>query len=160
MGLALNTAGVKLGYAVETTKGTKPTKFTHINDIKSVPDFNPEPNALQTTDLSVTGYHTYTEGLRDLGGSLSFGANLTNELITDWGAIVESYKTAKSGGKSMWFEITHPELEKAVFFTGEPSELGLPALEVDSVMETNVYIVPATEPKWDTKIEITEKASA
>lgn len=154
MGIAINTAGVKLAYGVETTKGTKPTSFTLIPDIKAVPEMNPEPSALETTDLSQTEYKTYIQGLKDLGGALGFTANYTEELEGVWAGLVEAFATAKAEGLNTWFEVIHPALTKAVFFTGEPSAQGLPAMEVDSVLETTCYITPTSAPKWDTKVEV------
>ena len=82
MGVAINTAGVTVGYAVEATAGTRPTTgYTVIPDIKSVPELNPSPETLESTNLMETEYKTYIEGLKDLGGALSFTANLTKELI-------------------------------------------------------------------------------
>lgn len=152
MGIAISTAGVTFGYAVETTKGTRPTTgYTLIPDIKEIPEMNPEPETLETTVLSETEYKTYIEGLKDLGGALSFLANYTSELETAWGELVSAYETAAATGLSVWFEIKHPKLDKSVFFTGQPSAMGLPAMSVNSVLETNLYITPTNAPAWETK---------
>ena len=150
MGIALSTAGVTFGYGVESTKGTMPTSFTNIPDIKEVPEMNPEPETLETTTLAETEYKTYIEGLKDLGGALAFLANHTEELVTAWEACVAAYK-GLTDGKAMWFEIKHPKLTKAVYFTGQPSALGLPSMGVNSVLETNVYITPTNAPQWIAK---------
>ena len=152
MGIAISTAGVTFGYAVESTKGTRPTTgYTLIPDIKEIPEMNPEPETLETTDLSQTEFKTYIEGLKDLGGALSFLANYTTELETAWAALVTAYNTANTSGKSVWFEVKHPKLEKSVFFTGQPSAMGLPAMAVGNVLETNLYITPTNAPTWETK---------
>lgn len=152
MGIALSTAGVTVGYAVEETKGTRPTTgYTIIPDVKEVPEMNPEPETLETTDLSQTEYKTYIEGLKDLGGALSFLANYTTELESVWSTLVTAYKAAKAEGKSVWYEVKHPSLDKSVFFTGQPSAMGLPAMSVNSVLETNLYITPTNAPAWETK---------
>lgn len=152
MGIAISTAGVTFGYAVETAKGTRPTTgYALIPDVKEIPEMNPEPETLETTVLSETEYKTYIEGLKDLGGALSFLANYTTELETAWAALVEEYKTAAETGLSVWFEIKHPKLDKSVFFTGQPSAMGLPAMSVNSVLETNLYITPTNAPIWETK---------
>ena len=152
-GIALTTAGVTIGYAVEAAAGTRPTAgYTIIHDIKEVPDFNPEPESLETTDLEATEYKTYTEGLKDIGGALGFLANFTESLQTEWDALFEAATAAEDAGKKTWFAITHPKLAKAVFFTGKPSKMGLPSMSVNSVLETTVYITPTGEPKWEAKI--------
>ena len=152
MGIALSTAGVTIGYATETTVGTRPTTgYTVIPDIKEIPEMNPEPETLETTTLAATEYKTYIEGLKDLGGALSFLANFTSDLETAWAALITAYNTAKTSKKSIWFEVKHPGLTKSVFFTGQPSAMGLPAMSVNSVMETNLYITPTNAPIWETK---------
>ena len=152
MGIALSTAGVTVGYAVEATAGTRPTTgYTEIPDIKEVPEMNPEPETLESTTLAATEYKTYIEGLKDLGGALSFLANFTTELEEVWDELVTEYKTAQAAGKSVWFEVKHPGLEKAVFFTGQPSAMGLPAMSVNAILETNLYITPTNAPVWETK---------
>ncbi len=138
--IAMSTAGVTVNYAVEATAGTRPTTgYIKIPSIKSVPEMNPSPETLETTDLSQTEFKTYVEGLKDLGGALAFLANFTTEL--------------EESGKAVWFEIKHPGLEKSVFFTGQPSAMGLPAMAVNSVLETNLYITPTNAPTWQAKTE-------
>lgn len=152
MGIALSTAGVTIGYAVEATAKTRPTTgYINIPDIKEVPEMNPEPETLESTTLAETEYKTYIEGLKDLGGALSFLANYTTELETAWSALVTAYQEAKAENKSVWFEVKHPGLTKSVFFTGQPSAMGLPAMSVNSILETNLYITPTNAPAWETK---------
>lgn len=152
MGIAISTAGVTFGYAVESSKGVRPTTgYTLIPDVKEIPEMNPEPETLETTDLSQTEFKTYIEGLKDLGGALSFLANYTSELEEVWAELVEAYKTAIEEEKATWFEIKHPKLDKSVFFTGQPSAMGLPAMSVGSVLETNLFITPTNAPVWEAK---------
>lgn len=146
-----STAGMHLVYAVEATAGTRPTTgYVKIPEVKSMPSFNPAPETIQSTTLEDTEYHTYVEGLKDLGGALEFGANLTADLISAW----ETCNTAHddlTGGKAMWFAVVHPKLEKAVFFKGDPSPLGLNEATVGSMAETTLYITPNSAPEWQTK---------
>lgn len=149
MGIAISTAGVTFGYAVEETKGTRPEgNFVEIPDIKEIPEMNPEPETLETTTLKETEFKTYIGGLKDLGGALSFLANFTTELETAWETLVLDYVAAIAEGKAVWFKIAHPDLAKAVYFTGQPSAMGLPAMSVNSVLETNLYITPTNAPAW------------
>ena len=152
MGIAISTAGVTFGYAVEATAGTRPeTGYTLIPDVKEIPEMNPEPETLESTTLAETEFKTYIEGLKDLGGALSFLANYTTELEEVWATLVSAYKTAVAADKSVWFEVKHPKLEKSVFFTGQPSAMGLPAMSVNNILETNLYITPTNAPAWEEK---------
>lgn len=151
-GIALSTAGVTLGYAVETVAEQRPTTgYKTISDIKEIPDFNPEPEALESTTLEEKEYKTYVKGLKDIGGPQPFRANFTQKLQDEWEALITAYETAKKDGKRVWFEIQHPDLKKSVFFHGEPSEMGMPGMGVNAVLETTVYITPNNAPVWETK---------
>lgn len=146
----LSTAGMFLCYCVETTAGTKPTTgYTKVPEIKSIPSFNPAPSALDSTTLDETEFMTYVEGLKDIGGTLEFGANLTADLITAWEACNTAHD-ALTGGKAMWFAVVHPKLTDAVFFKGDPAPLGLNEAGVNAVAETTLYITPNSAPTWDT----------
>ncbi|MBO5969034.1 MAG: hypothetical protein J6S14_11120 [Clostridia bacterium] len=151
-GIALSTAGVTIGYAVEATAGERPSSgYALIPDIKEIPDFNPEPETHEATDLEETEYKFYVQGLKDIGGALGFKANFTEKLQGIWEEVVEAHKTNIESGKRVWFEIKHPKLAKSVFFPGEPAAMGLPGMSVNGVLETTVYITPSGAPEWNTK---------
>lgn len=147
----LNTLGVTLQYAVEATAGQRPsTGFTTIAGVKSIPDIDPQPTALDCTPLDETEWKRYVPGLKDVGGSLGFKFNNTDEFQTAWAAIVTAY-AGLTGGKKMWFAVVIPGLTKAFYFSGAPDDLGLSAIEVDNVLEVNGYITPNIIVGWDAK---------
>ena len=148
----LSTAGVSVQYCIETTAGTKPTTgFTVIPNIKSIPDLNPEPSSLEVTDLSDTEWKRYIPGLKDPGGALAFTANNTDAFQTAWEALVTASETAKASNKATWFEIVVPGLTKSFQFAGIPSDHGLSAIDVDSVLEVDAYVAPNQIDGWGTK---------
>ena len=150
MALELSTAGVLLKYCVETTAGTRPTSgYTNIPCIKSIPDFNPEPESLEVTDLSDTEWRRYIPGLKDPGGALAFTANLTTEFKTAWGNMMTAAATGAGTGKATWFEIYVPSFG-SFFFAGVPSSLGMTAMDVNSVLEIEAYITPNKIEGWGT----------
>lgn len=151
MSTRFSTAGMFLCYAVESTAGTRPTSgYTTIPEIKSMPSFNPAPNTIESTTLLETEYTTYVEGLKDLGGALEYGANLTEDLITAWAACNTAHD-GLTGGKAMWFAVVHPKLANAVFFKGDPAPLGLNEASVNAMAETTLYITPNSAPEWAAK---------
>lgn len=155
--LDLSTAGMKVAYAIESTAGTKPSTFTNIPKPKSIPDFNPEASALQTTSLNETEFHTYIKGLKDVGGALQINFNMSQDFITLWNTtIVAAAETAKAAGKALWFEFYHPSLTQGFFFTAEASELGFPSADVDAVFEGSVSITPTGNIGWATAISPTD----
>lgn len=148
----LSTAGMSLMYAVETAAGTRPTTgYKTIPEIKSMPSFNPAPNTIDSTTLAETEYMTYVKGLKDLGGALEYGANLTEDLITFWEELLTEYEAAAEDGKSMWFAVVHPKLSKATYYVGEPAPIGFNEAEVGAMAETTLYITPNSAPVMEDK---------
>lgn len=148
MAINLSTAGIELRYCVEETAGTRPTAgYTRIKGIKSTPSLNPSPESLETTTLDETEYKTYIDGLKDIGGAIEFTFNLTEELITNWDALMTAYETGKAAGKATWFTIIVPGLTQSFYFTGNPSAMGLPETSVSSVLEITNYITPTNAPE-------------
>jgi len=146
----ISTAGVLVKYAVEATSGTRPTTgYTTIPNIKSTPDFNPEPSTLEVTDLSDTEWKRYIAGLKDPGGALAFNANFTNAFKTAWEALVTAYEAGATASPVLatWFEIMVPDVA-SFYFAGIPSELGISAMDTDSVLEIDAYITPNQIVGW------------
>ena len=156
MSQRVSTAGMYLCYAVESSistststseSGGRPTSgYIKIPEIKSMPSFNPAPEVIESTTLEETEYKTYVEGLKDLGGALEFGANLTDDLIDFWEDLLEAYDDAVEDGLSVWFAVVHPKLAKATFFKGDPAPIGLNEASVSSMAETTLYITPVSAP--------------
>lgn len=147
-----STAGMWLAYAPEVTAGTRPTSgYIKIPEIKSIPSFNPSPETIESTTLEEEEYKTYVKGLKDIGGALEFGANMTDDLDTAWSALLSAFDTAVESGKKVWFCIGHKYLSKATFFTGDPSGIGLNEASVGGMAETTLYITPTGSPVRDAK---------
>ena len=146
--IALTTIGVKVSYCVETTAGTRPTAdYIHIAGLRSTPDFNQAPSTGDGTTFENKTYTTKVPLLRELPDSLEFGAVLGQEFFDTWSTLVSAFDTAKEAGKSVWFCIDIPGLDKSMYFTGEPIAMGVPAMEQNTVIESPVYIVPTGEPE-------------
>lgn len=150
----LSTIGVHLYYGVEETAGTRPTAksaYTELVGIKSIPSLNPQPDNLETTTLNETEYKTYIPGLKDLGGSLEFTFNMSQDLKDTWDALITADAAAKAAQKATWFYIEVPGLTEGLYFTGEPSPMGLPEMGVNAVLEVSNSITVTGEPEWDAK---------
>jgi len=149
MAQELSTLGVTVLYAVETTANTRPTTgYTQIPGIKAVPDMNSEPEGIDVTPLEETQYRRYVPGLRDMGGSLAFTANLNTTFETAWNNAVTAFGNL-TDGKGMWWEVRVPSF-KSFFFRGEPNPLGMSAMDVNSPLEVDAYITPNKVYGWGT----------
>ena len=150
MGIALSTIGVKVSYAVETTKGTRPTTgFKHIPDLKSIPSINPAPNTADATTFDNTEYTSYVQLLKDIGGALEITANFTQELFDTWEELVTAYETAIAQGKETWICFDIPGFDKAAFVTVQPARMGIPEASANALLETTVFITPTGEPVFE-----------
>lgn len=148
----LSTAGIQFAYAVETTAGTKPSAFTDIPGVKSIPEMNPEPSTLETTSLNAKVWKTYIAGLKDTGGALGLTFNDNDEFQAAWEAFKSAFDTAKADNKATWVEFYIPGKTKAFYMTVDVSDIGFGGAEVDSVLENTGYIVPNGNIGWETAI--------
>ncbi len=151
----LTTAGMLVGYGVETTAGQQPTTFTEIPDLTSISAVNPPPQTLDVTPLSEPKWRRFVDALKDVGGAISFGANLTDAFIDAWFALIEAYNTAKEGGKSVWFVFYYPGLSKSFALVGNPAELGFDGAEVGNALQTTAYVTPTKIKGFIDKVTVT-----
>ena len=150
MALEFSSAGVQIRYCCETTKGSRPTTgYKVIPSIKSSPDFNAEPSQLDVTDFSDKVWKRSIAGLRDVGGAIAFTANMTASFKSAWTSLVSAYTTAWASEKSTWFEVAIPNFD-SFYFAGQPIELGVKGMDVDSVVEADGYVVPNQIFGWGT----------
>lgn len=147
MALEFNTIGVKLGYAVEASAGTRPTTgYTNIPDIKNLPAIDLNPSKLEVTNL-VDRYKRYIAGVMDAGDDIAVTANLTASLKTLWASMVSAASAAWASQKSTWFEISIPNFD-SFYFAGIPTEMGVNELGVDAVAEASLHIIPNQIAGW------------
>lgn len=147
MALEFSTIGVKIGYVVETTAGSRPTSgVTNIPDIKSIPGMNLTPSKLEVTNL-VDKYKRFIPGLLDAGDDIALTGNLTASLKTVWNSMVSAAETAWASQKSTWFEIKIPGYD-SFWFAGLPSIMGFNDMAVDSVAEASLHIIPNQIVGW------------
>ena len=150
MALEFNTIGVKLLYKTETSAGTRPTSgYSQIPDIKNTPSIDINPNKIEVTNLE-DEYRRYIDGVKDVGDSFDFTANLTADLKTKWNSCVAAAASAWASGKSTWFEIQIPNFD-SFYFAGIPTQLGVNEMGVDAVIESTLHIVPNQIHGWDSK---------
>ena len=149
-----STIGMKVFYAVEQTAGTRPTAasaYTQIPGIKEIPGLGEEATAIDVTPLEELEFMRYVAGLKDTGGNIAFVANNTNAFQTAWSTLVTAYQTGIADDKNTWFCITHPNLENAFYFTGEPVNLGLSAASVNEALNANANVVAGEVTGWAAK---------
>lgn len=121
--MAVNTAGVstlgiKLGYAPESTAGTKPSAFKWLERCNSIGGITLETEQIDASALE-DEISRYISGRQDTGGTWSVTFNISDEVITQLETMISAY-TSLDGGKKMWFEVWSPYLTKAFFVVAQP----------------------------------------
>lgn len=149
---AISTLGITVGWAVETTAGTRPTSgYSLITEVRDIPEIGNIPDALDATPLEETFMRRYINGLSDTGGVVTLTANMSDALMTAWESCVTAAETAWATGKACWFEIKSPKLAKSFFFSGMPVELGYAGSGVNAVQDASLNIMPNGVDGWQTK---------
>ena len=153
MAIPITSIGVKVSYAIEITKGTRPTSgYKKIPMITEIPEMNPTPDILDTTSMDNLEYTTGVMGLKSLD-TLTFTARFTQELFDMYKnaetGIIAQWENAKSAGKAMYICIDIPNLDKSCFISVEPADIGMPSASTNSVIDVSLYFTPVGEPIWD-----------
>lgn len=153
MSIAITSIGAKVSYAMEQTKGVRPTTaYKKIPMVTEIPEMNPTPDLLDTTSMDNLEYTTGVQGLKTLD-TLAFVARFSQDLFDMYegdDGVMEAYATAKASGLRMWVCIDIEGLNKSCYIPVEPSSLGMPAASTNSVIDISLYFTPVGEPVWDT----------
>lgn len=137
----LSTIGIKVSYAIESVSGQRPTTGYKVLDmIKEIPSLNVAPNTIDATVLSDSEYVVYVQGLKDLGGSLEFNANFTEEFYNQWTEAYEEHLLAKKENRRMWLAIDIPGFSRAFFYPVEPAKYDFGGATVNSVLESPIHL--------------------
>lgn len=142
--MAQITAGIGVYWGIAGENDAKPTDWTKIQGITSIPEIGGSPETIETTSLDNLEYKTYANGLKDTGGALQLQANDTPEFRVAAKALLEAQKTNK-----IYYAIDIPApISEHMVFQGKANPLGFGGAEVNGVLTTSLYVTPATEPEW------------
>lgn len=114
----VSTLGVRLGYAAETTAGTKPTAFTWLERANSIGGISLSTEQIDASALE-DEISRYISGRQDTGGTWSVTFNLSDEVVDQLETMISAYQ-ALTGGARMWFEVWSPFLERAFYVIAQP----------------------------------------
>lgn len=135
--MVAKTIGTHVSFAWETVAGKRPTTgYTEWCDCTSHPDFNPEPDQIETTTLCETYMHTYEDGLVDFG-TLEFGSNMTTDtynLILGTSGFATLYESKAASNLRLWVCVDIKGFNKSFYVPVKPQKrgFGLPDGEAGS----------------------------
>ena len=150
-GTDFTTLGVKFGYAVETTAGTKPTAFTQLERCRSVGgiDLSQEKIDLSCLEDQVT---KYGKGRQDTGGDWS--VKFLTGAVAQVKAMMSAANTAYLAGNNTWFEVWVPGLSDAFYVVAQPgTKIPLPEVGDNAALEFSLSLTIQDYKGLDTAIE-------
>lgn len=151
----LTTLGVTFGYGVETTAGTKPTKFTQLKRCNSIPEINLEQEQIDVSALE-DKITQYASGRQDTGGTWSPVFNVGEETISALQTMMDDAKTASAANKKTWFEVIIPGLAKAFFVIATPGDtIPLPGIDQNGALTVAMPLTINEYKGLDTKVAFT-----
>ena len=134
----VSTLGVKFGYAVEATAGTRPSSgYTQIPRCKSIGGVSLTPEQIEASTLEDL-ISQYVEGRQDTGGTweTSFHSGAISTLKT----LLTEAATAKAAGKGVWFVVWIPGLTDSFFVKAQPGA----KLPMGDIGENTILEIPLT----------------
>lgn len=150
----ISTLGVKLGYAVETTKGQKPAAFTLLERINSIGEISLTPEKIDASALEDMATR-YVAGRSDTSGNFDVTINFTSETEAAWTSVISAYN-ALTNGKRMWFEVYIPTMSDGCFVVAQPPQkLPLSSIAQNGLLTVTISLALEEYVGWDTAVEPT-----
>lgn len=150
----LSSLGITFGYGTETTAGTKPTTFNTLSRINQIGGITIEPEVIDASALE-DAVTRNIKGRADTGGTWAVTVNFTADTKKEWTDLIAAYK-ALTGGKRMWFEVLHPQLEDAFFVVAQPPEqIPMPETGQNELWTIEMNLTIEEYKGMDTKVALT-----
>lgn len=150
-----STLGIAFAYGTEGTAGTKPSTFYRLDRINALGGITITPATIDASALEDESTKSI-KGRADTGEQVSVTVNFTDETAAEWTQLITEYK-ALTGGKQMWFQTQHPQLDKAFFFIGEPpEEIPQPEAAQNELLTVEFPITIVSYKGYGTKVTITD----
>ena len=118
----LSTLGVKFGYAAESVAGTQPTSYKWLERCNQIAGISLETETIDASALEDFVTRSIA-GRQDTGGTWSVTFNLTDDVRGQLETMISDYNTAKQSNLQLWFEVWHPDMDKAFFVVAEPPKV-------------------------------------
>lgn len=134
----VSTLGVKFGYAVEATAGTRPTaNYIQIPRCKSIGGISLTPEQIDVSTLEDL-VSQYVDGRQDTGGS--WETTFHSDAITALKTLLTAAATAKAAGKGVWFVVWIPGLADSFFVKAQPGA----KLPMGDISDNTALEIPLT----------------
>lgn len=145
--LPLTTIGLKIGWAVETTAGVRPTTgYKRLHGIYTSPDLNIAPSTTDRTSFDETKFTLKAPLLPEIPDTMDYGMRYGKQAKKDWDAMCDAYETAREKGLEIWIVEDVPDdedddFDNAYFYTVQPLRIKKPAFEANTGIDATAYAV-------------------
>lgn len=156
--MKMSTLGVTFGYGVETTAGTKPTKFTQLPQCESIGGISLETEQIDVSSLE--DYVTqYVAGRQDTGGTWEVTFHMDPDVsVPNIQTLYEAAATAKTSGLGVWFQVMFPDMDDAFFVVAETGrEIPLPEIAGNEAAIMSITLIISDYKGLDTKVVWSEE---
>lgn len=151
----ISTLGVKIGYAVESTAGTKPTAFTQLERVNSIGGITVDTEQIDASALE-DEVSRYVAGRQDTGGTWNLTFNMSDEVVSELDTMIKAYEAVKGTDKKMWFVIWSPFLAKSFYVVAQPPlHIPVPELSQNELQTVELTLTIEEYKGMDTAIEPT-----
>jgi len=138
-------AGLGLAIAFETVAGERPTTgWVRVPLINSMPSLYSTPDTVDTTTFDNLKYTSSIPGLQSQDVR-EFTMLLNNDTWAMWSDICDKFEAAQASGLAMWCCHYHPKLDKANFYTGEPTRIVLDGGDPNNALTVTLPLTPSGE---------------
>lgn len=156
--MKMSTLGVTFGYGVETTAGTKPTKFTQLPQCESIGGISLEIEQIDVSSLE--DYVTqHIAGRQNTGGTWEVTFHMDPDVsVPNIQTLYEAAATAKTSGLGVWFQVMFPDMDDAFFVVAETGrEIPLPEIAGNEAAIMSITLIISSYKGLDTKVTWTEE---
>lgn len=149
----LSTLGITFGYALETTAGTKPTKFTQLTRINEIGEVTVEPESIDASALEDKQTRNIA-GRDTVSDTMTVTVNKTNDTIEEWNAVIDAYNNRSNTDLRMWFETITPGFDEAEFVVAQPpSILPISAKSQNELQTMEINLIIEEMKGMDAKVD-------
>lgn len=151
----VSTLGMKIGYAVETAKGTKPTAFKQLQRCNSVAGITLEVEQIDASAIE-DNVSKYTAGRQDTGGTWTVTFNFTDEVEAELTKMIKAATTGRESELLTWFVVWSPLLKKSFYVVAEPPKaIPMPEIGQNELLTVELTFTINEYKGMDTAIEPT-----
>lgn len=118
----ISTLGMTLSYALETSKGVKPSSFTKLNRINAIGGISQSTEQIDASAIEDKASR-YVGGRQDSGGEWTVTVNYTNETQAEWEALIAAYNGRSDNDFRMWWQVTSEDLNESFFVVAQPPKV-------------------------------------